>query len=184
MATLFWGDQQKPRSFAPAKLRATLLTSPNGRHGNCGYNAIDYARCDVSLPFDPNDTGTFTEQSTSSVFCTAMGGWFVWNVLTSASIEIHFGYSLNVYHFSHADATYCYYDLTLPCPVFCNPPWATAPISSPPVGCTPYAVGFADFVYVGPYPKTDGTNVYCLHIVAGSKRADNPGACSDHPPGQ
>jgi hypothetical protein len=58
------------------------LTSPGGRHASGNSNGVDYARIDVSLPFDVNDTGTYWMISSSDVFCTAAGAWIVSHAVT------------------------------------------------------------------------------------------------------
>ncbi len=60
------------------------LSSPGGRQASGSYNAVDYARYDVSLPSNSSDTGYYSVQSLSSVWCTAAGAWIVWNALTQS----------------------------------------------------------------------------------------------------
>ena len=63
------------------------LSSPQGRKANGSSNGIDYARYDVSLSYDPNDTGTYIVQSLSSVYCTGAQAWIVWNAFTEAQVS-------------------------------------------------------------------------------------------------
>jgi len=60
------------------------LTSPNGREDTAANNAPDYIRIDVSLPFDPNDTGIYSMVSVSSVYCTGAAAWIVWQAASQA----------------------------------------------------------------------------------------------------
>lgn len=48
---------------------STTLTSPKGRQASAQSNDQNVARADVSLPFDPNDLGTYYTSSLHSGYC-------------------------------------------------------------------------------------------------------------------
>jgi len=48
---------------------STTLTSPKGRQASAQSNEQNVARADVSLPFDPNDLGTYFTSSLHSGYC-------------------------------------------------------------------------------------------------------------------
>ena len=48
---------------------STKLTSPKGRQASAQSNDQNVARADVSLPFDPNDLGTYFTSSLHSGYC-------------------------------------------------------------------------------------------------------------------
>lgn len=153
---------------------SSTLTSPNGRHASCGMNAYDYARCDVSLPFDQNDTGTFTQQSTSSVNCSVMG-WYVWNVVTSALLSI--GHSENWCKFDKEiyDPDECQYNLLPDCCATCQ--------SSNTYLLPPCSNGSDDRTYMeanGYYWKRGSTRYCILGLVVENHISPTPGTCGDH----
>ena len=125
------------------------LTNPKGRKASNNGRGTNTYRAEVVLPFDPTDTGTFTEASVHSAYCPCMG-WFIYNAGSSAQVSdaypinftqvngydagggvLHFDYTWSSSSGNLADIQYCSVDEIVTYPGTANPYyWPSPPWSN------------------------------------------------------